>query len=102
MAGFYGAKDKWLVTAPSSSPENTFYAPNGKPYSICMGPSMDLEIIWDLFFHTCEAAKILDKDPEFQLQLECAKKKLAPLQIGKYGQLQEWLEDFEEVEPGHR
>lgn len=95
-------KNKWLVTAPSSSPENRFYAPDSKAYSICMGPSMDLEIIWDLFTHTGEAAKILGKDPEFQAELERAKQKLAPLQIGKHGQLQEWLDDFDEHEPGHR
>lgn len=96
-------KTKWLVTAPSSSPENKFYGQNGKEYSICLGPTMDLEIIWDLFTHTSQAAKILQIDQEFQAELDAAKANLAPLQISqRNGQLQEWLDDFAEPEPGHR
>ncbi len=95
-------KNHWLVTGPSSSPENSFYGPDGEKYSICIGPSMDLQIIWDLFTHTSQAAKILNTDLEFATLLDSARAKLAPPQIGKYGQLQEWLEDFEEPEPGHR
>lgn len=95
-------KHHWLVTCPSSSPENIFFAPDGQKYGICIGPSMDMEIIWDLFTHTSEAARILARDPEFAAQLDGARARLAPLQIGKHGQLQEWLEDFEEAEPGHR
>lgn len=95
-------KHHWLVTCPSSSPENHFYAPDGQKYSICVGPSMDLQIIWDLFTHTSQAAKILNTDLEFASLLDQARLKLAPPRIGKYGQLQEWFEDFEETEPGHR
>jgi alpha-L-fucosidase 2 len=91
-----------LVTCPSSSPENLFYGPDGKSYSICIGPSMDSQIIWDLFTHTSQAAKILNIDHEFASVLDQARAKLAPSQIGRHGQLQEWLEDFEEIEPGHR
>lgn len=92
----------WLVTCPSSSPENRFYAPDGQEYAICTGPSMDLQIIWDLFTHTSQAAKILNKDLAFASLLDQTRLQLAPPQIGRYGQLQEWLEDFEEPEPGHR
>lgn len=92
----------WLVTCPSSSPENRFYAPDGQKYSICIGPSIDSQIIWDLFTHTSQAAKILNTDSEFAVLLDKTLLKLPPPQIGKYGQLQEWLEDFEEPEPGHR
>lgn len=95
-------KHKWLVTSPSSSPENSFYTPERKVNSVCMGSSMDEQIIWDLFSHTSDAAKILNRDTEFASQLDQAKARLAPAQIGKHGQLQEWLEDFEEPEPGHR
>lgn len=95
-------KNNWLVTCPSSSPENRFYAPDGEKYSICIGPSMDTQIIWDLFTHTRQAAKILKQDREFSKLLDHALAKLAPPQIGKHGQLQEWLEDFDEPEPGHR
>lgn len=95
-------KTGWLVTAPSSSPENRFFAPDGLDYSICVGPSMDLQIIWDLFTHTSQAAKILNNDLEFASLLDSARGQLAPPQIGRHGQLQEWLDDFEEFEPGHR
>ncbi len=60
------------------------------------------QIIWDLFTHCIEASKILDTDAEFRAQLEKARARLAPPQIGKHGQLQEWIEDFDEPEPGHR
>lgn len=93
---------KWLVTSPSSSPENRFYGPDGQKYSICVGPSMDQQIIWDLFHNTSKAAKILNIDLEFADLLDKARARLAPPQVGKYGQLQEWLEDFDEPEPGHR
>ncbi len=92
----------YLVTSPSSSPENRFFGPGGKKYSVCIGPTMDQQIISDLFFHTSQAAQILNTDHEFATLLDRARVRLAPLQIGKHGQLQEWLEDFDEVEPGHR
>jgi alpha-L-fucosidase 2 len=63
---------------------------------------MDQEIIWDLFSNCVEASTILGIDADFRAKLEAARAKLAPLQIGKHGQLQEWLEDFDEPEPGHR
>jgi alpha-L-fucosidase 2 len=92
----------WLVTSPSSSPENTFKTADGQVANLCIGPSMDTQIIWDLFSNTIKASKILGLDREFRAQLKAAKLRLAPQQIGKFGQLQEWLEDFEEVDPGHR
>lgn len=95
-------KNKWLVTSPSSSPENCFYTSKRDVCSVCMGPSMDQQIIWDLFTNTSEAAKVLHIDKAFAEQLEEAKSRLAPPQIGKHGQLQEWLEDFDELDPGHR
>ena len=63
---------------------------------------MDMQILWDLFSHCIEACHILDIDDEFRLKLEDYRARLAPLQIGKHGQLQEWLEDYDEPEPGHR
>jgi alpha-L-fucosidase 2 len=81
----------WLVTNPSISPEN------GHPFgsAVCAGPAMDEEILRDLFSNCIEAAKILDTEPEFSQQLEQARARLAPLQIGKQGQLQEWLDDWD-------
>jgi len=81
----------WLVTCPSVSPENQH------PYgaAVCDGPAMDEEILRDLFANCIEASKILNTDPEFRKQLEQARAKLAPIQIGKQGQVQEWLGDWD-------
>jgi alpha-L-fucosidase 2 len=81
----------WLVTCPSVSPENQH--PFGS--AVCAGPAMDEEILRDLFSNCIEASKILDTDPDFRQQLEQARARLAPLQIGKQGQLQEWLGDWD-------
>ena len=95
-------KHKWLVTAPSNSPENAFIMPDGRTANTCMGPTMDIEIVHELFTNCIEAAKALRCDADFRQQLEAKRARLAPLQIGKHGQLQEWLEDYDEVEPTHR
>lgn len=95
-------KHGYLITAPSNSPENTFITPEGEEVSICAGPFMDTEIIWDLFTNCIKASKILNIDEEFANRLEKLRDRLPPLKIGRYGQLQEWLEDFEELDPGHR
>jgi len=95
-------KHHWLVTAPSNSPENAFRTTDGQVASVCYGPSMDMQIIHDLFSHCIEAVEILDRDEAFRAELSAARERLAPPQIGKHGQLQEWIEDFDEPEPGHR
>jgi len=95
-------KHQWLVTAPSNSPENSFKTADGQVANVCYGPSMDQQIIHDLFTHCIAASKVLGADAAFRAELETAKARLAPPQIGKHGQLQEWLEDFDEPEPGHR
>lgn len=92
----------WLVTAPSNSPENKFKMPNGKVASVCMGPTMDMQILRELFGNCIEAAQILGVDQEFRAHLADTRAKLAPNQIGRHGQIQEWLQDYEEVEPHHR
>ena len=91
-----------LATNPSTSPENTLRAPDGQTSYLCVGATMDLEIIHDLFTRCVAASEILGVDPDFRADLAAALKQLAPLQIGKHGQLQEWLEDYDEPEPGHR
>src|SRR5690625_6150002 len=63
---------------------------------------MDMQIIRDLFSHCIEATEVLDLDATFRAELKEALDKLPPLKIGKYGQIQEWDEDFDEAEPGHR
>ncbi|HUW61622.1 MAG TPA: glycoside hydrolase family 95 protein [Candidatus Bathyarchaeia archaeon] len=92
----------YLVTGPSPSPENAFIAPDGSRASESMGPTCDTVLVRDLFSHCIEASHILGTDAEFTAKLEKALAKLPPLQIGKHGQLQEWLEDFEDAIPNHR
>jgi alpha-L-fucosidase 2 len=94
--------DGYLVTGPSSSPENKFKTPDGKISNITMGPTMDLEICWDLFTNTIEASKILALDEDFRKQLISIRSQLRPLKIGSDGRLMEWSKEFEEPEPGHR
>jgi alpha-L-fucosidase 2 len=82
----------WLVTCPSLSPENQ--NPAAKT-SITAGPTMDLEILRDLFSNCIRASEILGMDKEFATQLAATRARLAPLQIGSSGQLQEWLQDLD-------
>ena len=90
-----------LVTNPSTSPENR-YVLNGKPQTLTYAPTMDVELIRELFKNCRRAAEILGTDTEFRAELDRAEKRLPPLQIGKRGQLQEWIEDYPETEPAHR
>jgi alpha-L-fucosidase 2 len=91
-----------LVTGPSVSPENRYRLPNGNVGILCMGPSMDSQIVRGLFAETIEASRILDVDAELRRTLEAARGRLPQPKIGKHGQIQEWAEDYEEPEPGHR
>jgi len=96
-------KTGWLVTSPSSSPENSFYLPNGKTASICMGATIDNQIIRELFNNVITASKILGKDEVFREQLNAKLKDLPPPGvISKDGRIQEWLEDYKETDPQHR
>ena len=91
-----------LVSGPSVSPENRYRLPNGQVGILCMGPSMDHQIISGLFTQTIRSAEILDRDREFRTRLQEMARRLPPPQIGKHGQIMEWSEDYEEPEPGHR
>jgi alpha-L-fucosidase 2 len=82
---------KWLITSPSLSPENRHQFGT----SIAAGPAMDTEILRDLFSNARQAAEILNLDPRLRDELTVARGRLAPAQIGKAGQLQEWLEDWD-------
>ncbi|WP_298191213.1 glycoside hydrolase family 95 protein [Novosphingobium sp.] len=84
-----------LVTSPSISPENRH--PFGA--SVCAGPAMDRQILRDLFAHTAEAADVLGRDATFADELRTVRSRLAPDRVGKAGQLQEWLEDWDEAAP---
>ena len=91
-----------LVTGPSMSPENSYRLPNGQPGNLCMGPYMDTEILYNLFSHCIEASEVLKTDTGFRQRLIETRQHLPELKIGKHRQIQEWLEDYDEPEPGHR
>ena len=107
-------KNGYLVTNPSSSPENTYIMPNGESGCVCIGSAMDMEILRDLFTECCEAAKILKENINtcvipsmtnvsvLQGQIEEALKKLPPIRIDSTGRIMEWMEEYEEKELGHR
>jgi alpha-L-fucosidase 2 len=91
---------KWLVVTPSVSPEN---APSVHPgTSITAGTTMDNQLVFDLFTKTIKAAEILNLDKELTGKLSDALKKLPPMQIGKWGQLQEWMYDWDSKDDKHR
>lgn len=108
----YPGKD-WLVTNPSTSPENP---PEGKGYkyffdeitggyyftTITAGSTIDMQILKDLFGYYDAATKILDVDKDFNQKVQAARKRLVPSQIGKDGLLQEWSEDYGQMEANHR
>ena len=94
--------ESWLVTAPSNSPENAFRMKNGKTAHTCMGPTVDMQILRELFRNCIEASRILGIDEEFREELTAKRARLAPNQVGPDGRLQEWLEPYEEQDPHHR
>ncbi len=92
----------YLVSCPSSSPENGFIDPTTKErIGLCDGPTMDTQIIRDLFKNYLEFSELLN-EKDYVTEVEESIKKLIPTRVGKMGAIMEWLEDFEEVEPGHR
>ncbi len=94
-------RNKYLVTAPTTSPENAFIL-NGKTVHICAGSTMDNQLVRELFTNTIEAANILGLDKEFTEELAAKRARLMPTTIGKDGRIMEWLEPYEEAEPHHR
>ena len=85
--------NEWLVSGPSNSPEIG---------GLVMAPTMDHQIIRNLFANTIESAEILGIDTDFVKLLKEKRSKIAPNQIGKFGQLQEWLEDNDDPKNEHR
>jgi alpha-L-fucosidase 2 len=88
----------WLVMAPSMSPENTYE----KGVGISAGTTMDNQLIFDVFSNIISAAKVLKIDPSFADSVAVALAKMPPMQIGQYGQLQEWLKDMDRTNDKHR
>ncbi len=105
---------KWLVTCPSTSPENFPAWPGNHKYhdsytgidlpgtTICAGSTIDMQILRDLFEACIEAGKALKIDEDFGRQVARARARFAPMQIGKQGNLQEWIEDWGDLEKQHR
>lgn len=108
-------KDGYLVTCPSVSPENSYILPNGEQGACCIGATMDNQILRDLFGgclgawralgekapEGCEI-KDVDSIPELMAQIADCRSRLMPDRISGSGRIMEWMEDYPEVEPGHR
>ncbi|HEV2134547.1 MAG TPA: glycoside hydrolase family 95 protein [Terracidiphilus sp.] len=94
--------DGHLLSGPSQSPENKYRLPDGTAASLCMSPAMDTEIIRAIFDRVARASQLLGVDTELRAQAQSASKRLQPFKISKMGTLQEWNEDYDETEPGHR
>lgn len=92
----------FLITNPSTSPENKFITAEGEPCAVAKASAMDILLIRGLFRNCIAAAGVLDQDYDWSSELREAMSQLFPLQIGSRGQLLEWAEDFDEWEPGHR
>ena len=95
-------KRNWLVTGPSNSPENPFRLPDGKGTYVCLGPTLEMQLLRELFANTVAAAETLGVDADLRRELTLKRTRLAPNQIGPDGRLQEWLEPYPELEPTHR
>jgi alpha-L-fucosidase 2 len=93
----------YLVTNPSHSPENSFRDnKTGEVSALTYAATIDIEIINALFNYCTEAAEILGTDKEFSARLKEAQKRLPPVKINSKGVIQEWINDYDEPEPGHR
>jgi alpha-L-fucosidase 2 len=93
---------QWLVTAPANSPENSFKMSNGIKANVCLGPTIDNQLLRYIFDATVEASRILGVDADFRGELEAKRKRLPPTRIGSDGRVMEWLEEYAEPEPNHR
>ncbi|HEY3184616.1 MAG TPA: glycoside hydrolase family 95 protein [Gaiellaceae bacterium] len=91
-----------LLFGPSLSPENQYYDAEGLRSGLCMAPASDTQIVAGLFDRVAAASEVLDVDEQFRAELRAARGRLPAMRVGRHGQLQEWLEDYEEWEPGHR
>ncbi len=110
----YPNNDKnWLITCPSTSPENPPKGPGYKYFfdevtgmyyftTICAGSSIDMQILTDLFSDYIQATEILDRDRDYAGKVEKARSRLVPPQVGSNGMLQEWAEDYAQMEEKHR
>ena len=92
----------YIVTCPSTSPENSFTDESGKRLAVSYASASDIQLIKDLFLNFVAASKTLNTDAALRDTVEWMLKKLPPHKVGRHGQLQEWFYDFDEIEPTHR
>jgi len=95
-------KQGYLITSPSTSPENSYITPDGFKGATFYGATSDLAMIRECFKQTIQASIELDMDARLRDSLQTAMDQLYPYQIGKKGNLQEWYHDWEDAEPQHR
>lgn len=95
-------KNGWLVASPSYSPENTPWINGRGDFVVVAGATMDNQMIYDLMKNTAEAASVLNDEASFIDSLVNVANNLAPMQIGRWGQLQEWMEDWDSPTDKHR
>lgn len=91
-----------MQIVPSQSPENPFKGGGGMPVTLCVSVTMDVILVGNAFDYAIKAAGLLGVDPEKQKTWATLRNKLRPLKSGSHGQLLEWNEEYEELEPGHR
>ena len=95
-------KNGWLVVSPSFSPENRPNVNGKRSFSVVAGATMDNQMVRDLLRNTTKAATLLGEDAVFVDTLRTIEARLAPMQIGRWGQLQEWMEDWDNPKDHHR
>ena len=88
----------WLIVVPSMSPENSHHSKT----TIAGGTTMDNQLVFDVFSNFIDASEALAKDKTYADSLKIMRSELAPMQIGKWGQLQEWMEDWDDKGDKHR
>lgn len=95
-------KNNWLVVSPSYSPENRPVVNGKREFVVVAGTTMDNQMVYDLFHNTIQAAQLMNEDAAFTDSLQTVARQLAPMQVGRWGQLQEWMEDWDNPQDHHR
>jgi len=98
----FEGEDGYLVTAPSTSPENMYRTPEGYEGATTIATTADMAMIRELFDDLLTAAEVLRRDSDFLQEVRNARERLAPYRIGTDGSLQEWYHDWEDADPRHR
>lgn len=95
-------ENNWLVVAPSYSPENAPVVNGKRNFVIVAGTTMDNQMVSDLFRNTIDAAAVMNEDAAFVDSLRHVADNLAPMQVGRWGQVQEWMKDWDNPKDRHR